>query len=413
MKCSWLAILLAVASVELAAAPTRAQCGGICVYENGSPDLGRGAAGAGARAQDASTAFWNPAGMTELEGHEVLIGLAGSFGALDPDLDSGTTTRDPAPVSGGNASGFSPLFGGYYAAELPFGIHFGLASTALYGGSVDYENDWTGRNYVVDASLVALLIQPSFAYAVTDWLSLGGGPAILYTSYEQSVRVVLLRQEPTAEIKDADDWSVGGTVSALLKPFDGTRIGVYYRTEIEADTSGHVESPPGVDLDIDTDFTFPQGVNVSLFQQITDDWAVLADVGWTDWSEFSNIPIQIGGVAGTQDRGWRDTWRVGAGVQFTPSSVWTLQTGFGYDSSPVRSKRLLPDIPASEQYRFSAGVQVRPTDYVEISASYQFLWFRDLEFERVSLPPATGVVLNGSYERSWANQVGVSLRVRF
>ena len=290
-----------------------------------------------------------------------------------------------------------------------------MASTVLYGGAVDYDTNWTGRNYVVDSSLLSFLIQPSFAYAVTDWLSLGAGPAILYTTFTERVKASLpnLPVEPTLKIDDADSWDAGGVFSALVKPFEGTRIGVTYRTEIDAETEGSFESSVDVTPTINTDFTFPQGVNVSLFQKITDTWALLADAGWTDWSAFSNIPIQVGPVSGVQERHWRDTWRIAAGVQFTPSEKWTLQGGFGYDSSPVKSSRLLPDIPTSEQYRFSAGIQIRPKDYLEISASYQFLWLAGLDFDHVALPPSGAVVLDGDYDPAYVNQAGVSLRVKF
>jgi long-subunit fatty acid transport protein len=79
----------------------------------------------------------------------------------------------------------------------------------------------------------------------------------------------------------------------------------------------------------------------------------------------------------------------------------------------VKSSRLLPDIPAGEQYRFSAGVQFRPKEYLEISVGYQFLWFGDLEFDQVALPPSNQVVLDGRYDPAWAQQASLSLRVRF
>lgn len=411
----WLGIIVIAAGTLTFASPgAYAQCGGICLYENGSPDLGRAAAGAGARAQDASTAFWNPAGMTELTGHEIQLGVIASFGKLDPNLDLGTVTPDPSPRGGGNASGFAPLLGGFMSTELPYGIHFGLATTALYGGAVDYASNWTGRDYVTDASLLSFMIQPSFAYAVTDWLSLGAGPVILYTTFTERLKVpTLVGAEPTAKIDKADSWDAGGAFSALLKPFEGTRIGIYYRTEIVADTEGDFEGPLGVNPTIDTEFTFPQGVNVSLFQQLTDAWALLADAGWTDWSAFSNVPIQIGPIGVTQRRGWHDTWRLAAGVQYVPSEKWTLQTGFGYDSSPVSASRRLPDIPTGEQYRFSAGLQWRPKDYLEIGVSYQFLWFGDMSIDHVALPPSNTVVLNGDYDPAWAQQAGISVRVKF
>ncbi|MGH0032949.1 MAG: OmpP1/FadL family transporter [Myxococcota bacterium] len=405
------AALCLLALLVLQAAPAAAQCGGICLYEVGSADLGRAAAGAGALASDASTALWNPAGLTELEGSQVMLGLVGVFPELNPELSGRTISPDPAPNGGGDAADFAPLVGGYISAELPWGLHFGLASTALFGGGTDYDGDWTGRSFVTDNSLTAFLIQPSLAYAFTDWLSLGAGPAILYTSFEQRLKITALPGEPTAKIANADDWSAGAAVSALLKPREGTRIGVSYRSEIQADTSGRLEGPSGLNPVIDTDFTFPQGVNLSLFQQVTDTWALLADVGWSDWSRFGNIPLQIGAIAGTQRRRWDDTWRVGAGFQYAASETLTLQGGFSYDSSPVQASRLLPDIPASEQYRFAAGLLLRPKPYVELSMGYQFLWFGDMEIDQVALPG--GVILDGEYDPAHAHQLGTSLTVKF
>jgi long-subunit fatty acid transport protein len=116
---------------------------------------------------------------------------------------------------------------------------------------------------------------------------------------------------------------------------------------------------------------------------------------------------------GTQKRGWNDTWRLGAGAQYHYSGKLTFQGGFSYDSSPVRSNRLLPDIPAGEQYRFALGVQARPQDYLELSLSYQFLYFGGLSINRVALPPSNSVVLNGRYDPSFANQAGLNVRVKF
>jgi len=407
-------IVIAGLAVVFAGGSAQAQCGGICLYENMTPDMGRSAAGAGARAQDSSTAFWNPAGMTELgDGTEVMFGLGAAFGELNPELDASTVTPNPPVVSGSNASGFSPLFGSYISMKLPFGVHFGMAVTPLYGGAVDYNQNWTGRTYVTDASLFSLLIQPSFAYAVTDWLSLGAGPAVLYTVLDERLKATQLPTAATIKISNADDWSAGGAFSALIKPMDGTRIGLYYRTQIVAKTQGSVEAPLGIDAAFDGKFTFPQGVNVSLFQQLCEKWAILADAGWTDWSQFGNIPLSAGPLGATQNRNWNDTWRTALGFQYVPTEKWTLQGGFGYDSSPVKASKLLPDFPTSEQYRFSAGVLFRPQSYVEIALSYTFEYFGDMQIDNVPLPPSNSVVLDGKYDPAYANIVGINLRVKF
>jgi long-chain fatty acid transport protein len=219
-------VAVAALAAVFAGSSAEAQCGGVCLYENMTPDMGRSAAGAGARAQDSSTAFWNPAGMTELgDGTEVMFGLGAAFGQLNPKLEASTVTTDSPIISGSNASGFSPLFASYISTKLPYDVRFGMAVAPLYGGAADYDQNWAGRTEVTDVSLFSLLIQPSFAYAVTDWLSLGAGPTILYSVLDQRLKASLDALAPTIKIDNADDWSVGGAFSALVKPRDGTRIG--------------------------------------------------------------------------------------------------------------------------------------------------------------------------------------------
>jgi long-chain fatty acid transport protein len=410
----WFPISIAAMAVAFSSTPAGAQCGGICLYENTSPDMGRSAAGAGARAQDASTVFWNPAGMTELgAGTEVMFGLGASFSDLNPELEASTITPTPPPVSGDNAGGFAPMLGSFISTRLPLDIHFGMATILPYAGAVDYNNSWTGRGYITDAELLGLMIQPSLAYAVTDWLSVGAGAAVLYITFEEQARASQDPLAPTIKIDDAEDWSAGGVFGALLQPREGTRVGLTYRTQIVSNTNGKVQGPLGFNPVFNGKFTFPQGVNVSVFQQVCERWALLADVGWSDWSEFSNIPLQVGPVGGVQERGWHDTWRTAIGFQYTPIEKLTLQGGFGYDSSPVDADRLLPDIPTSEQFRFSAGLLFRPQSYVELGLSYTFLWFGDMRMNNVALPGPAGVVLDGGYQPDLANFVALSLRVKF
>jgi hypothetical protein len=73
----------------LAASPAGA--GGLLVYEVGTADVGLASAGYGARAQDASTVFTNPAGMTRLEGNQVLAAGQLLWSNTQFSIDSGTS----------------------------------------------------------------------------------------------------------------------------------------------------------------------------------------------------------------------------------------------------------------------------------------------------------------------------------
>jgi len=65
--------------------------GGLYIQEFGTPSMGVASAGAEAVSMDASTAFHNPAGMTRLEGNELMLtgALLKSNTEFDPDSPGG------------------------------------------------------------------------------------------------------------------------------------------------------------------------------------------------------------------------------------------------------------------------------------------------------------------------------------
>src|SRR5262245_50182774 len=93
-------LIAVIVWVQLASSSAAlAQCGGFCIYEVASPQMGSSYAGAGATAQDAATAYLNPAGMTRLKRVQTLGGVVFSFIDTKFDLDS-SKTRPPGETNG-------------------------------------------------------------------------------------------------------------------------------------------------------------------------------------------------------------------------------------------------------------------------------------------------------------------------
>ncbi|MEN8729706.1 MAG: outer membrane protein transport protein, partial [Desulfuromonadales bacterium] len=69
----------------------QAAAGGLIAYEVGTADVGLASAGYSARAQDASTVFTNPAGMTRLEGTQFLASGQVLWSNTEFSSDSGTS----------------------------------------------------------------------------------------------------------------------------------------------------------------------------------------------------------------------------------------------------------------------------------------------------------------------------------
>ncbi|MEE4602844.1 MAG: outer membrane protein transport protein, partial [Desulfobacteraceae bacterium] len=187
------------------------------------------AAGWAARAQDATTVFTNPAGMTRLDKSELLVGIQPLYLRAEFSPDSSTTTSGPD----GDASTWLPAGGLYYVHNLMPKLKIGLSTVGYFGLGLEYENDWVRRYYIQEIKLQALGIQPAVAYQVTDWLSLGAGVVALYGVLDQKAAVNNIgpnQDDGRLKIED-DDWTYQVNLGVLVEPRKGTRFGLTYLSE--------------------------------------------------------------------------------------------------------------------------------------------------------------------------------------
>lgn len=400
---------------SLLAAEASAQCGGFCIYEIGTADMGHSGAGMSGRAADASTAFTNPAGMPRLDKGALNLGLYGAF--FDVEFDnSGETVPPPGGFGndGGNTGGFLPGLGSF--AVVPIAdelgplrdLRFGFGLAGLFGGAAEYADDWVGRHFITDVSMVILDAQPSLAARVTDWLSLGAALNVFRGELSEFELILPGPAATKVNANHADDWETSFSVSFLLEPWEGTRIGGVYRYKADMNLTG------GNAPDFEYAFELPQGFNISVVQDVGERLTLYFDAGWSDWSEFSQNTIVVGPADVTFDRRWNDTWRVAGGFDYAFADKWTAQGGISYDSSPVKASRRTPDLPVSEAYRFSVGLQHDYSENVTFGLTYTFLWFGNMKVDHVAIPPsALGASLDGQYDPAWGQFIGATFEWRF
>ena len=405
----------ALLALVLVSPTAYAQCGGLCAYEIGSPQMGHAYAGAGATAEDAATAFLNPAGMTRLKDNEVLLGTVGLFVDQEFNLNADKSVTVPSGQTngGGNIGGFIPIGSAYAVMPITDKLRFGFSFNGFYGASLNYEDDWVGRTSVNDIDFFSINLEPALAYRVTDWLSVGAGIHFIYLQFSMDFKANSAPDAPTVKIDEADDWAFAATLGVLLEPRQGTRIGIVYRSEVDVSLSGDLENPTPMQFNFDQEFDLAQGVNVSLFQQLSPKWAVLADAGWSDWSTFSGQLLRAGPATMEIDRNWKDTWRIGVGAQYQVLPSLQLRGGFSYDSSPVSASDRLPDLPIGEQYRFAAGIRTELSEFLTSSLSYTYIWFGGGDVDQVALPSTGDVVLDGNYDPNGIHAIGLTFSGRW
>ena len=187
----------------------------------GNPtDTGYAGAGLAARAGDAGTVFANPAGMTRFENSEMLgSGTAlYIYGPYDPDQNTTVTGSD------GQTSEFFGAGSFAYIHPVSDRLKIGISAQNFFGLSLDWSDSWVGRYTSVKATVIAPQLQPTVAYKVNDWLSIGAGAVVTYGKVDMDVNL-LAGAEPTIKLKDMGDWAAAPVASVLIEPMDTLRLG--------------------------------------------------------------------------------------------------------------------------------------------------------------------------------------------
>jgi len=375
---------LALASV---AAPQLALASGFALKEQSASGLGTAFAGATAIADDPSVLFFNPAGSAHLEGVQLLS--VGSYVAPKTEF-SGSVTNAARINRGGNGSpGDSAdnalLPAAYAVYPLDPNITLGLAVTSPWGMTTDYDSNWAGRYHALKTDLRTYNISPSLSYRLTPTLSLGAGMQIQYVTAElsQAVDVGTLSRNlaaPDGRAKlEGDDLAVGFTAGALFEPAKGTRIGIGYRSPINHELTGTVTYtgvPGKTGADIKAKLTTPDSVSLGLYQQVSEQVALVSDVAWTHWSRFKELRInsEAGAPISLTEEKWDNTWFLSLGAIYHPVEDWTLRAGFAYDQSPVSTDYRTPRIPDNNRYWLAIGAGYQINQHISVDAAYAHLF---------------------------------------
>jgi long-chain fatty acid transport protein len=455
---SRLALGVAALSAAAGLGAGAANAAGFFIQEQSVTGLGRAFAGGAAAADDASTVFSNPAGMTFLKQGEAQVG--GSLLLPDSRLkDSGSTidypgfrtplgilNPPPGVISGDGKSNnpYDPTLvpHGYVAIPVPstdnrFWVGVGLG--APFGLESQYNKNWFGRYDATKTELQVYNFSPVVAYRVNDWLSIGGGVDISYAwaKLESHVPNPVGKLVPSfagdgdLSIK-GDSWAIGYNIGAIVQPVEGTRLGVHFRSGVDHMLDGRaslkgIGFPPLPGLPQSADFAtdgraklnLPPMLSLGIRQEVTPQVALLGGVTWYGWSSFKEIRVKRGdgGDDLVNEQRYQDTVGVSIGGEYTWNDDLTLRAGFQYDPTPTKSGYRSSRTPDGDRYWLSAGASYDIMENMSVDFAYTHIFIdaRKLDAERdfyVGTPLETQVSYDGSNSSS-VDIVALGLRYRF
>lgn len=298
-----------------------------------------------AEATDATTLFYNPAGMTRLQG----TNFSGALNLVAPSVKynnaSASYPTQPyaaqplpngvtVPAGLNRSSAVSGSTSGkltddllavphmYLTHQLNDRVTVGVGVYVPFASSTEYQRDSVLRYNVNQTSLTTIDINPTVAFKLNDQHSLAIGliaqhaDASLrqYANFGGSANPALNSLIPGvggghgnsdgyADV-EGKDWGFGFNLGWMWEIDPTARVGVSYRSAIKhslkgtadwttpATLAGQAAASRGyIDSDVRVDIKTPESLSVHGFKQLDSKWAVMGDVTWTRHSRFDSLSI--------------------------------------------------------------------------------------------------------------------------
>lgn len=421
-----------VSSLILSVLPNLVNAAGFALIETNARGQGNAYAGAAAHTPDASTIFFNPAGMMNLEGDQLVV----ASHIISPKSSFNNKGSVNATSVGGGAIGGNSDDGGfdafvpnlYWVKGLSDEMKFGLGVNSPFGLAIKYDDDWVGRYHAVVSDLKIINMNPSIAYKVSDQLSIGGGLDFMIADVTLSSAIdfaAVLGQTPGTgdgfvELTgdNFDDIAVGFNFGLLYNLNESTTFGLSYRAEVDIEVEGDanftvpasaalvVVGGQFVDTGLAASITLPSSFSLSVSHQ-QDRITYLADITLTGWSSFDELRIEFDNTLqadGVTTEGWEDSMRYSVGVDFQYTDELVLRAGLALDETPVPSaERRTPRLPGSDRTWVSFGMSYKMDEEMSIDVGYSHLMIDDAEVNNELESESSDNVkatLIGTYEAS-------------
>lgn len=399
---------------------------GFQLLEQNASGIGNAYAGSAAIADNASTIYFNPAGMTRLQPREVSVGIAAVGPSFKFHNDGSNVGSLAGTGDGGDAGGWSAIPNMYASWGVTRDLYVGIGIGAPFGLKTEYDDRWLGAAQSQMFEIKTININPSVAYKVSDRLSLGAGInwQRIEAKYNRLAGTTAGSSLVTSKM-ELDDNAWGWNIGAIYDLSKSMRVGLSYRSRIKYDTSGDVKlssdgsalgngtlaafRAAGAQSDVKAGLTLPDTAIFSIVQKLNDRWEMLGDVSWTGWSSIPKVDIvrssgvADGAIAQTLETNFRDAWRVAFGGNYQYSQDWKLKFGVAYDQTPVKNaESRLVSLPDNDRVWFSFGAQWTPDKASRLDLGVAYIVVRDSKIRNnqnnvVAPTPPRGQVV-GEYE---------------
>ena len=369
---------------------------GFQINENGARAMAMAGAFTGL-ADDPSAIYFNPAGITQLEGTQFYLG---STMIIPISSFSGPTPFSTAKTDMVSQTFFPINF--YVTHKFTDRLSVGLGVNNQFGLGTKWDPNWAGSHLAIETSVKTFFFTPVVAYKILDNLSVSVGATIATGN-------VKLSAKQTGAIPGYPDFlltlnsntatAVGFTAAVLYKPIDKLQLGVCYRSKSKFDIDGTATSDPATFYHpllkanlpypngaITAPLTTPPDFTVGVAFLPNDKLTITADYQWIGWSSYDylNVSFNTYVTPGTATllsesipRLYQDTYILRLGAEYKASDVLALRAGVLYDHNPILDAYVDPTLPDNDRIGINIGAGYNFTKKLRVDIAYMLLLFPD------------------------------------
>lgn len=334
-----------------------------------------------ATADNASAIYYNPAGITQLEGLNFRGGVYGIY--LDPSFTPPAPKNTNTFHSDDQWAAVPQFFSTYTPMDWP--LSFGLGLYSPYGGKMSWPQDTGFRSVAINGSLTYVTINPVLAIKLAPGLSLAGGAMVNYANLEME-QGLLASEMPTNFFRfKGNGWSVGYNVGLRWQPHEKVALGATLRSSATVGLDGQTEFEqfplrgfyPATNRVAQTDFEFPLTVVLGISYRPTPKWNLEFNADYTDWSSFgTNIIHQQNPPRGLKadipvTLDWQPSWMFEFGVTRYFDNGWHVSAGYVFSENSVPDAYYSPLAADMNRHFFSVGTGFRGKRF-DLDVTYQF-----------------------------------------
>lgn len=326
-----------------------------------------------AHTDDASVAFFNPAGISFIP-NKLSVALGGFGIKSEIEFQSLQTLQS---YKTDNPMG-TPVYAAM-AYKVTDNVSVGLSVSTPFGSTVKWSDDWTGREIVQKLELKSYFFQPMVSYKFNNWAAIG--VSYIYAKGKVNWDKAVTNLGGTLNIMDDQASGSGFGLGFYLKPTEKLDVSIAYRSPVDmkadngvatfTNVNANILTSPNLNVGADAQDRFKSTLplveeyTIGMTYRVTPKWQVSADFNYTGWERYSKLALDFDeALIGNQTdrtilvspKNFHNTVNYRIGTQYMITDKLAGRLGYYFDETPYSDDNFIPETPSFEANVITGGL---------------------------------------------------------